>query len=282
MGHVIPLHVGKLTYLLWSFPFLAVCSFCRVPSFLPPWMRHCPCATPPPPPHTHTHNLTHGVLDCLLYCAFSNESPCGVLLFLLKSLVGYHCSIVASTPHSMACTRTHVNPSISDLSLFSHCLDSFFSNVLIGFVHKLKPLTPPQPGTVVPLLLKSPVWIRIQTHPHMAIVGYLTVRSVPFLNNSLARVLVWVCTGIECGVLATIEQWYPTRKFNGTMVPLKGNSIVWPHLVTKEKTIKYPTSAMCVSVCGVGGGGGGGELYLLKFPCGVHCSIVARTTQPLS
>ena len=50
---------------------------------------------------------------------------------------------------------------------------------------------------------------------------------------------------IGCGVLATIEQWYPTRKFNGTMVPHKINSKVWPGLVTKEKTIKYPTSAMC-------------------------------------
>ena len=58
---------------------------------------------------------------------------------------------------------------------------------------------------------------------------------------------------IGCGVLATIEQWYPTRKFNGTMVPHKRNSKVWPGLVTKEKTIKYPTSAMCtvlwVCVC---------------------------------
>ena len=53
---------------------------------------------------------------------------------------------------------------------------------------------------------------------------------------------------IGCGVLATIEQWYPTRKFNGTMVPHKRNSKVWPGLVTKEKTIKYPTSAMC-TVC---------------------------------
>ena len=50
---------------------------------------------------------------------------------------------------------------------------------------------------------------------------------------------------IGCGVLATIEQWYPTRKFNGTMVPHKRNSKVWPGLVTKEKTMKYPTSAMC-------------------------------------
>ena len=50
---------------------------------------------------------------------------------------------------------------------------------------------------------------------------------------------------VGCGVLATIEQWYHTRKFNGTMVPHKRNSIVWPHLVTKEKTIKHPTSAMC-------------------------------------
>ena len=53
---------------------------------------------------------------------------------------------------------------------------------------------------------------------------------------------------IGCGVLATIEQWYPTRKFNGTMVPHKRNSKVWPGLVTKEKTMKYPTSAMC-TVC---------------------------------
>ena len=36
---------------------------------------------------------------------------------------------------------------------------------------------------------------------------------------------------------------------NRTMVPHKRNSIVWPHLATKEKTIKYPTSAMCTVVC---------------------------------
>ena len=53
---------------------------------------------------------------------------------------------------------------------------------------------------------------------------------------------------IGCGVLATIEQWYPTRKFNGTMVHHKRNSKVWPGLVTKEKTMRYPTSAMC-TVC---------------------------------
>ena len=53
---------------------------------------------------------------------------------------------------------------------------------------------------------------------------------------------------VGCGVLATIEQWYPTREFNGTMVPHKRNSKVWPGLVTKEKTMKYPTSAIC-TVC---------------------------------
>ena len=29
------------------------------------------------------------------------------------------------------------------------------------------------------------------------------------------------------------------------MVPHKKNSKVWPGLVTKEKTMKYPASAMC-------------------------------------
>ena len=58
---------------------------------------------------------------------------------------------------------------------------------------------------------------------------------------------------IGCGVLATIEQWYPAREFNGTMVPHKRNSKVWPSLVTKEKTMKYPISAMCtVWVCACG------------------------------
>ena len=46
----------------------------------------------------------------------------------------------------------------------------------------------------------------------------------------------WVCMGIECGVLATIEQWYPTRKFNGTMVPHKGNSIDWPQKRRQSST----------------------------------------------
>ena len=60
---------------------------------------------------------------------------------------------------------------------------------------------------------------------------------------------------IGCGVLATIEQWYPTRKFNGTMVPHKRNSKVWPGLVTKEKTMKLPRKChvysvgVCVCVC---------------------------------
>ena len=51
--------------------------------------------------------------------------------------------------------------------------------------------------------------------------------------------LLHVYTRIECGVLATIEQWYPTREFF--------------RLGTIEKTIKYPISAMCqvcVYVCG--------------------------------
>ena len=57
--------------------------------------------------HTHVgHYGTYGVLDCLLYCAFSKEFPCGVLLFLLKFPCGVHCSIVASTPQSMAYTYT--------------------------------------------------------------------------------------------------------------------------------------------------------------------------------
>ena len=40
----------------------------------------------------------------------------------------------------------------------------------------------------------------------------------------------------------------PTRKFNGTMVPHKRSSIDWPHYATKEKTIKYPISAIHVHV----------------------------------
>ena len=35
-----------------------------------------------------------------------------------------------------------------------------------------------------------------------------------------------------------MAQWYPTKR----------NSKVWPGLVTKEKTMKYPTSAIC-TVC---------------------------------
>ena len=71
---------------------------------------------------------------------------------------------------------------------------------------------------------------------------------------------VCVCVNaytIDCGVLATIEQWYPTRKFNGTMVPHKRNSKVWPGLVTKEKTMKYPTSAICTVY-----------LHAYSVPCG--------------
>ena len=69
---------------------------------------------------------------------------------------------------------------------------------------------------------------------------------------------------VGCGVLATIEQWYPTRKFNGTMVPHKRNSKVWPGLVTKEKTMKYPASAMCTVCVGV-------DAYTIG--CGVLATI---------
>ena len=71
------------------------------------------------------------------------------------------------------------------------------------------------------------------------------------LGSHAEEVLVCIymdAYAVGCGVLATIEQWYPTRKFNGTMVPHKRNSKVWPGLVTKEKTMKYPTSAIC-TVC---------------------------------
>ena len=68
---------------------------------------------------------------------------------------------------------------------------------------------------------------------------------------------------VGCGVLATIEQWYPTRKFNGTMVPHKRNSKVWPGLVTKEKTMKYPASAMC-TVCVV--------MHCGQYPV-MHCFL---------
>ena len=152
--------------------------------------------------HTHTH-LTHGtggVLDCLLYCAFSKESPCGVLLFLLKFLVGYYCSIVASTPHSMACTRTvlckvyiedlllfpSIVPFVVGLKLFRHLpldLYTFFNRGHLLTITANR-------GPIVPLCYKSSVYpLHIPTHTHtwhMALVGYLIVFSiVPFLKNPL-------------------------------------------------------------------------------------------------
>ena len=48
------------------------------------------------------------------------------------------------------------------------------------------------------------------------------------------------------------------------MVPHKINSKVWPGLVTKEKTMKYPISAMCtvcVLVLGLGLGLGLGLMF---------------------
>ena len=76
----------------------------------------------------------------------------------LNFLAGYYCSIVASTPQPTVyastphtCVNTFNRGPLIVLPLFGH---SFFSDVLIGFVHKIKPGTPPQPGTTVPLLLK--------------------------------------------------------------------------------------------------------------------------------
>ena len=60
-------------------------------------------------------------------------------------------------------------------------------------------------------------------------------------------------------------QWH-----NGTGIPHKRNSKIWPGLVTKEKTIKYPTSAMCtVYMCVCVGGGGGGRVGV----CDAHVQM---------
>ena len=94
------------------------------------------------------------------------------------SLVGYHCSIefpcgvplfycckypVRVHTHTHTCVNTFNRRPLIVLPLFGH---NFFNDVLIGFVRKMKPGTPPQLGTIVHLLFKSPVWIRIQTHTH--------------------------------------------------------------------------------------------------------------------
>ena len=83
---------------------------------------------------------------------------------------------------------------------------------------------------------------------------------------------------IGCGVLATIEQWYPTRTFNGTMVPHKRNSKVWPGLVTKEKTIKYPTSAMCTVYMHAGMAAIGPALEFPKIKLGLEVFKKHQTT----
>ena len=54
---------------------------------------------------------------------------------------------------------------------------------------------------------------------------------------------------VGCGVLATIEQWYPTRKFNGTMVPHKGNSIGLATFGHKREDNQVPPQVPCVQ-CG--------------------------------
>ena len=89
-------------------------------------------------------------------------------------------------------------------------------------------------GTMVPHKRNSKVWPGLVTKE----------KTMKYPTSAMCTVYV-NAYAIGCGVLATIEQWYPTRKFNGTMVPHKINSKVWPGLVTKEKTMKYPTSAMC-------------------------------------
>ena len=102
-------------------------------------------------------------------------------------------------------------------------------------------------GTMVPHKRNSKVWPGLVTKE----------KTMKYPTSAMCTVYVCiqcVCVCVDayaigCGVLATIEQWYPTREFNGTMVPHKRNSKVWPGLVTKEKTMKYPTSAMCTVQC---------------------------------
>ena len=126
---------------------------------------------------TRSHG-TCGVLDCLPFvtkCGQTIEFLLWGTIVPLNFLVGYHCSIVASTQQPMAYAHTHtyVN-TFNCFPLFGH---SFFRDVLVGFLHKIKPGTPPQPGTIVPgLLLKSP-------YPHSPFRHHVYVTLVKHLYH---------------------------------------------------------------------------------------------------
>ena len=78
---------------------------------------------------------------------------------------------------------------------------------------------------------------------------------------------------IGCGVLATIEQWYPTRNSMEQWYPTREILRFGRVLVTKEKTMKYPTSAMCTVWVGVYVGGGGKHCLGVNLPAQLSSEI---------
>ena len=111
--------------------------------------------------------------------------------------------------------HTYIHPHVCKhlQSGTSHCSPIvwtvFFRDVLIGFVHKIKP------GTIVPLLLKSPVWIYIYIYKRtqmpegnnrtcsLSVTGHIgLMRSTHVLLNG--------CYNVESGeslTLSTSMQW---------------------------------------------------------------------------
>ena len=107
-------------------------------------MMHNPPPPPPPPPHTHTH-VHMALVGYFIVFSFVTK-PGQTLEFLLwgtivplNFLVGYYCSIVASTPQPMAYASTHTHKLVNTgkrgpPTLFLFCLFSqHLSYVLYTF-----------------------------------------------------------------------------------------------------------------------------------------------------
>ena len=72
---------------------------------------------------------------------------------------------------------------------------------------------------------------------------------IPFsiICRARNRLNVLDAYAIGCGVLATIEQWYPTRKFNGTREILRFGR-VWSQKRRQSSTPQVPC-VQCVCAC---------------------------------
>ena len=173
------------------------------------------------PKQTHTHTVHMALVGYLIVFSFVTK-PGQTLEFLLwgtivplNFLVGYHCSIVASTPQPMAYASTHLHCTYGTCGVL-HCLlfcDQTRPNLRISLVGYHCAIEFPC-GVLLFYCCKYPTTYGVRVHTvHMALVGYLIVFSFVTKPGQTLEFLLWgtivplnFLVGYHCSIVASTPQ----------------------------------------------------------------------------